>query len=291
MRQRQAFGLRSDLAWVQEVAADPRARMETLDFPMLPEEDAEFGSRQHAYAAAVEVVQRYAASRVDAFGGVYIDQPNHVVVSLWTDDPEDHLAEINKVGAVAKPIVAREVRWSEHELRSVQDQIDWDWFAEVDAKGQGVGVDIIGNVVDIEISSANPDAPRRIVDHYAEALGIPPEMLDVESDGTGAALLPYGTVRGIVTLADGSEPGDNNLMVDGRNDGPGSCGGGDIGYGVGDDGRFQIPCQVGDYTMVIEAPLPRDAGWVVVGRAHVTVRSGQAVRVRIRLDRGAEIRG
>lgn len=291
MRQRQLFGLRSDLAWVQQVAADPRAQMEALDFPMLPEEEAEFGSRQRAYEAAVEVIQRYAASHVDQFGGVYIDQPNHVVVTLWTDDPEGHLADLNKLGAVAKPIVARQVRWSERELRAVQDQVDWDWFSEVDAKGEGVGADIVRNVVEIDISSANPDAPRHIVEHYIDALGIPPDMLVVTSDGTGAALLPFGTVRGVVTLADGSEPGYNNLMVDGRGAGPGSCGGGDIGYGVGADGRFRIPCQVGEYTMVIEAPLPRDGGWVVVGRADVTVRADETVKVRIRLDRGADVRG
>ena len=166
MRQRQLFGLRSDLAWVQQVAADPRARMEALDFPMLPEEEAEFGSRQHAYEAAVEVIERYAASHVDQFGGVYTDQPNHVVVSLWTHDPDGHLAELNKLGAVAKIIVARQVRWSERELRTVQDQIDWGWFSEVDAKGEGVGADIVRNVVEIDISSANPDAPRHIVEHY-----------------------------------------------------------------------------------------------------------------------------
>ena len=80
-------------------------------------------------------------------------------------------------------------------------------------------------------------------------------------------------------------------MVDGRGAGPGSCGGGDMGYGVGEDGRFRIPCQVGEYTMVIEAPLPRDGGWVVVGRADVTVRADRTVKVRIRLDRGADIRG
>ena len=291
MRQRQLFGLRSDLAWVQQVAADPRAQMEALDFPMLPEEEAEFGSRQRAYEAAVEVIQRYAASHVDQFGGVYTDQPNHVVVTLWTDDPEGHLADLNKLGAVAKPIVARQVRWSERELRAVQDQVDWDWFSEVDARGEGVGADIVRNVVEIDISSANPDAPRLIVEHYVGALGIPPEMLVVTSDGTGAALLPFGTVRGVVTLADGSAPGYNNLMVDGRGAGPGSCGGGDMGYGVGEDGRFRIPCQVGKYTMVIEAPLPRDGGWVVVGRADVTVRADRTVKVRIRLDQGADVRG
>ena len=40
VRQRRSFGLRSDLAWVRQVAADPRARMDALDFLMLPEEDA-----------------------------------------------------------------------------------------------------------------------------------------------------------------------------------------------------------------------------------------------------------
>ena len=64
-----------------------------------------------------------------------------------------------------------------------------------------------------------------------------------------------------------------------------------MGYGVGEDGRFRIPCQVGKYTMVIEAPLPRDGGWVVVGRADVTVRADQTVKVRIRLEQGTDVRG
>ena len=51
----------------------------------------------------------------------------------------------------------------------MQDQIDWDWFSEVDAEGEGVGADIVRNVVEIDISSANPDAPRRIVEHYVDA--------------------------------------------------------------------------------------------------------------------------
>ncbi len=157
--------------------------------------------------------------------------------------------------------------------------------------GQGVGADITRNVVKIEISSANPDAPRLIVEHYAKQLGIPSEMLDVVSDGTGVELLPFGWVKGVVVLADGSEPGYNDLMVDGRGGDPGYCGGGDVGYGVGSDGKFKLPCKIGARTIVVLAPTPDDGRWVIVGSADVTVRADETVRIRIRLDKAADIRG
>ena len=291
VRQRISFGLRSDLAWVRQVAADPRARMEVLDFLMLPEEESALYASQSSYQAAAGAIQRYAESHKDEFGGLYIDQPGHVVVSLWTNDPEGHLAEVRKLGSGLGPIVARQVRWSEKALRAVQDKIDWDWLAEVEAAGQGVGADITRNVVEIDISSANPDAPRLIVEHYAGKLGIPPEMLDVVSDGTGVELLPFGWVKGVVVQADGSEPDDNNLMVDGRGGDPGYCGGGDVGYGVGSGGKFKLPCKIGARTIVVLAPTPDDGKWVVVGSADVTVRADETVRIRIRLDQGADIRG
>jgi hypothetical protein len=183
-------------------------------------------------------------------------------------------------------------RWPEAHLRSVQDRIgrDWDWFAEVAAEAQGVGADIKRNVVTIDISSANPDAPRLIAQRISADLGVPIEMLEVASDGTGVALLPFGTVEGVVVMADGSRPGENDLSVDGRPDTIGSCGGGDIGYGVLANGRFEIPCRIGRYSIVILG-TGRDGTNRVVGQGRVTVRKDQVTKVRIRLEPGSDIRG
>jgi hypothetical protein len=238
-------------------------------------------------------VQRHAAGFPDEFGGLYIDNANSRIASLWTANLELHLAAIRELAGADAPVVVLPVRWSEAELRAVQDRVDWRWpgFAVVESDPQGAGVDIIRNVVTIEISSANPDAPRLIAERLAADLGVPVVMLDVTSDGTGVELLPSGTVKGVVVLADGSRPGANDLLVDGRADTIGSCGGGDIGYGVGEDGRFEIPCKVGTYTLEIKGPGPGGEGWVVVGQARVVVDADQVPTVRIRLVPGADVRG
>ena len=108
--------------------------MDALDFLMLPEEESAFFASQSSYRYAAGAIQRYAGSHEDEFGGLYIDQPGHVVVSLWTDDPDGHLAEVRKLGGGLGPIVARQVRWSEEALRAVQDKIDLDWLATIDAE-------------------------------------------------------------------------------------------------------------------------------------------------------------
>ena len=121
--QRKQFGLRSDEAWVRQVAADPRARMQLLDFLMLPEEEAEFEQRQAGYDEMIAAVQAYAETRPNDFGGVWIEQPRHTVGTAWTTTPELHrlaiLASIGKAG----PLEVRLVRYSEKQLRALQDRI------------------------------------------------------------------------------------------------------------------------------------------------------------------------
>lgn len=293
MSQRRAFGLRSDLEWVLAVAADSRSRIELLDFPMLPEEEQVFQAWQDRYQALVAVIQHYAAEHADEFGGLYIDQPGHAVVAQWTGRLDVHEAEIRRRSAADAPLRVELITWSERALRTLQDQVvrDWDWFKDIDAAPQGAGVDLAANVMEIEISSANPDAPRLIVEHYVARLGVPSGMLRVISDGTGVALMPRGTVRGTVVLADGSAPGENDLMIDGDGDGPGTCGGGDIGYGVAADGGFEIPCTVGGWTIKVLAGGPDSGGWRTVGRTHVVVPADGIAKARIVLAPGTDVGG
>jgi hypothetical protein len=289
---RRETGLRSDPAWVLQVAGDPTAST-FWAHPILPEEEAFIWARQERLQPFVGLVQRHAAEYPDEYGGLYLDNANSRIASLWTANLALHQSAIRELTGADAPIVVLPVRWSKAELRAVQDGIDphWPGFATVAAAPQGFSEDIPRNLVSIHISSANPDAPQLIRERLAATLGVPVEMLEVTSDGTGVELLPSGTVKGIVLLADGSRPGRNELMVDGRADAIGYCGGGDIGYGVGESGRFEIPCKVGTYTIEIRAPAKGDGEWVVVGRARVVVGADQVSTVRIRLVRGAHIRG
>lgn len=280
---RRSMGLTTDPAFVIAAMADPDA-VDDWAYPILQAEDDFIWRRQQDLLQFVQVVRNYGAGHT-GFGGLYLDNEHSLVMSLWTSDPEGHLAEMLAIAGDDAPIGARLVSWTERSLQDVQDRIDFRWpgFAAADARLMGVGASTRDNVLELEISSANPDAPRLIADGLAAELGVPVEMLQVVSDGTGVELLPSGTVKGVVTLWDGSRPGWNDLSIDGDPRGIGYCGGGDIGYGVWKDGHFEIPCKIGDY--VIQVWDPGAGPRAVIGEARVTVREGETTRVRIRLDR------
>jgi hypothetical protein len=285
VRLRTEYGLRHDLAWIRQVAAD---RTAVLDFgvPMLPAETASLFARSGRADPVREAVDKY--GHVDEFGGMYIDNAQGgVVVVLWTTDPKIHEAAIRRKLPPCNPVEFRQVRWSEQELRGLQNRISADmvWMTDIAAKATGVGADIAANVVNIDISSANPEAADLIVAHYAAPAG----MLRVVTDGTGAHLLPSGTVVGRVLRADGRPPGPNDLMLDAGSpdDPPGWCGGGDIGYGVGEDGRIEFPCKVGRRTILVKDWVPdAHAEHPVVASLVVQVPAGGEVEVEIRLPRG-----
>jgi hypothetical protein len=280
---RAEYGLRHDLAWVRQVAADPAATTEFGFSILAAEADSLFARNGRSFM--VETLLRDHAEGPD-LGGVYMDNAlGGVVVVLWTSDPSAIDAAIRPHLPPCFGLLFRQVRWSEAELRRWQATIgaDWDWFAEIPAAPQGVGADITENVVSIEISSANPAAADLILAHY----DAPEGMIQVESDGTGAALLPAGTVVGRVLTADGRPVGSSDLMLDygSPEDPPGACGGGDIGFGVGPDGRFEYPCQIGRRTIKLMSWAGGEER-IVVSSVVVEVRQDRATEVTIRLPAG-----
>ena len=286
IHQREVFGLRSDREWVEQVAADPRATTFTLDFPMLPEEDAEFTRRQVDFGTVAAAVKAYAQTVPEAYGGVYIDQPRHVVVALWTATPEMHRVRVLERLAGWAPLEVRQVRHTEQELDDLVDRIgsDWDWMKGAGALPLSAGTEIIDNLVSLQVSSANPAIGAQILLHY----GVGPDILRVDSDGSGVFLLPRGTIEGTVVMAGGKPvPGRNELMLQWEADGPGECGVGDMGYGVG-TGRFELPCSPGGWTILVMTPVPD--GWEEVGRGHVVVPHRGTVELRITLEPGARVR-
>lgn len=171
------------------------------------------------------------------------------------------------------------------ELQALQDRItaDADWMRGIPAVWVGVG--IIGGSVDLEISSANPMAETYILAHY----GVTADVLKVYSDGTGIRLSPRGTIRGTVVTAAGLVPGPNQLQVDWAGEvAGGECGIGDMGYGVLDTGRFELPCAAGGWTIRVLVLIP-NADWLEVGRGHVLVPAGGTVGLRITLDPGTDL--
>ncbi len=284
--QRQQFGLRSDEAWVRQVAADPRARMQLLDFLMLPEEEAEFEQRQTDFETLALAITEYGAKHQDEFGGVWIDQQGHTVVAAWTRNADLHRLAILASLRTAGPLEVRLVRYTERELNALTERLfaDRDWYATIDATPMSGGAFIMDNRVELQISSANPQAPALISAHF----GVPPDMLRVTSDGTGIQLEERGTVNLAIVTADGKAPGLNGLDVTWSPDRPdGRDCGNMTGIVVPPDGVLSIPCAPGGWTIAIQARAG-DA-WTPVGTGHVVVPSGGNVTLTITLDKGVNL--
>jgi hypothetical protein len=278
---RRTFGLRFDLSFVIASMTDPAASNTDFGVPVYPDEATKLFADLAEQDATITIVVDYALAHPDESGGVYIDRDEHngMVTSLWTGHLPEHAAELAKLLDGRVTLVLK-VRYSEAELRALQETIfaDRDWMEAIPARMQGLGVGILENAVTMDVSSAEPTAVQQIVDHYG--LG---DKLVVTSDGTGAALIPGGDVKGKVRLKNGKAPGANaDLQIDNlyEPEVPGSCGGGDIGYGVREDGTFDYPCQAGKRILVIYG-----TGREELGRATVNVIAGKTVTVTIRLTK------
>jgi hypothetical protein len=281
VRLRRSYGLRSDLAYVQAVAKDPRASNDAYGVPVYPEEFEDAQRRFNESMGVAGLVNGYAGSHRDEFGGLYIDEATHAgVVSLWTDHLAEHAAAIHRAVGPDARVAFGQVRYAEADLRVLQDQISEDvredWIADIPAQFESLGVDIHASQVSLEVSSANPDAVTIIEAHYG--LG---DRLRVESDGTGRTLIPWGTVIGRVTgIAD--RGAWQYLSLEWESPDVGSCGGGDMGFGVGDDGRYELPCQAGTRTIIVVGVDAEDTRREL-GRGTIEVEPDKTVTLDIRV--------
>ena len=285
IQQRWGMGLRHDLEWVLRVARDPRADDRTLEMPALPEEADAFLAWQNEHQFIAGQVQRDAAGHPDTFGGLYIDTPNHRVVSLWTDDLAANEARLRRLVGQAAPIALFHVEHPEAYLRELQDRVplDDEFYASALAKPTGVGVDIKANTVSIDVSSANPDAPRQVRTKVATFLGVPESIVSVESDGTGIELLPFGEIEIHVVGRDGHRlPGTARLDWRYEGDQIGTCGpGGDMWIGFDDRGVLRTQCNPGTWTILVTT----EDGAHDLGRGTAVIEANELTKIKITLDR------
>ena len=175
-------------------------------------------------------------------------------------------------------VVARQVRWTEAELRDIQDRVTADqaFLASLPARMTTASVDIIGNIAELTISSPVPDAGQRIVDHFGAA-----GKLRVISDGTGILLLPTGRILGHIVAPAGTDMTMLSPQYEADVDiGPRDA----MGIGVAANGTFIIDhLPPATYTVTILELA--ENGNAVVGSARVLVPPGAAVPLEIRLQR------
>ncbi len=274
VRIRTSYGLRSDLDFIGRVALDPTATTE-FGTPLLPRETQELWDRSTRADAVIPVVQDYAAANRAVFGGVWIDQSLGGVVTVsFTDDLRRHqtaLAELLKGRGVVHVVQAR---YPESVMRALQDRIAADdaWFRSIPAALRGVGYDAIRNVVMVEVSTANP----RIANLILARFGSPADTIDVQSDGTGIVLEPWGVIHVRIVAVPAKVVAE--LTLDYHSDRIGAdCGQGDVGIGFGATGTVDLPCQGGHWA--IQAGRNSED---IVARGEVDLAPGGAATVTLR---------
>ena len=177
-----------------------------LDYgvPLLPFERDDIDQRATGEDAIVGVAQGYLQDHPDISGGLYIDQEHGGIVTvLVTADPAAHEAALRTlIGGPAK-IAVRQVRWTEAELIDLQNRISQDpaFLAGIPARMTTSSVDVIGNRVQLQVSSAAPDVAAQIQTHF----GAQPNQLQVTADGTGLLLQPTGRILGRVIAPAGTD--------------------------------------------------------------------------------------
>lgn len=192
-RFREGFGLRSDPAWIRQVAVDPSADRTTFGVPLTHDEVAELNRRSMTAEELQQTVLAYALAQPE-YAGAWIDHGRAgMFVVQFSGSILEHQLEIMSRVRPGAQIEVRQVRWSWAQLLEFSDRISGSeqWMESIPAYLVGYGPEMVLNRVEIEISSADPAAADKIKAHF----GWTDDILIVESDGTGILLEANGTLE------------------------------------------------------------------------------------------------
>lgn len=146
---------------------------------------------------AVAELNAYGAEHVDEFGGLYVDdQSQGSFVMLFTDHLEEHAAALAEIWP---RVTVHGVRFSEAELRALQDSLARELFDAEGIELLSVGVDIIGNTVQVALKSDDPTLEEQLEAAHpgmldASVFPMPGPWANVES-GDGWRLLAVADER------------------------------------------------------------------------------------------------
>jgi hypothetical protein len=160
--------------------------------PLTPDEVSDLERRSRSIEGIRRFVVTYGEGHADDWAGAWIDQDNggRLVVQFARNIEEHRRAIFSRISPDAN-IEVREVERSLRELQrlaaTLDDPIQKEWFATIPARLLGYGPDERSNRVYLRISTANPNAGPLIEAHFGWH-----GLVELDSDGTGAHLLPEG---------------------------------------------------------------------------------------------------
>lgn len=284
-RFRSSFGLRTDEAWIRMVAVDPRSvpGVEAFGVPLMPDEMAELDRRARNSDQIFDLVEAYGLGYPDDWAGIFVDQQGDgAVVALFSSHLGQHEADLRQRVSPLASLEVRSARWSLRQLGAFKARVeaDQDWLRTIDAWYTRSQVYPPENLVELRISSANPDAPALVAQHF-QADG----WLKVISDGIGHWDGPTGSLVVQAVGPSGVIPGRSyvcRLLPDDLAAFP------DPGFEYETDANGECSfTAVGatGYDVHIMAYLSGEL--VVVGRGRVTVEAGRESRIDITINEPA----
>jgi hypothetical protein len=158
---REDLGLRSDEAWVRQVAANPDADSDLIGIPLTPAESRELEERFARSEDAAAMAGAYGREHPDTFAGLYVDQEHAGrIVVRFTADHERHQAALDALWGEPGVIVVEAAHFTEAALQDIQHAIA---DARKDLERQGIVLIEVGsggfeNVVEVVVKSDNPGA-------------------------------------------------------------------------------------------------------------------------------------
>jgi hypothetical protein len=270
---RQRAGIRADEAWVRAVATAPGIEEGIRQFgiPLTPAELAQLQARIQGEDAIVAAVQSYGAEHPEAWAGVYIDRPSGTVVVQVVGDVDEHTAAIRSMIDPGANLEILPARWTLQQLKDLSTSITHGgWLYAQGYDLLDLGYNLKRNLVELVISSNDPDDVARIERHYDVG-----PMLTVSIDGTGVTSLPTGTLRGRAIGADGQPVAGLDVELVGAM--PGSGPRSDIGQETDAHGTFSFPDVTATEYQIRLLSNVSSAGTVLEGADRIEVGSGHAV--------------
>ena len=194
---RSTVGLRSDVGWIRQVAADPSSNVLAYGVPLTAVESAELDARPRSSEGVARAIYDY-GHLLPGWAGLYVD--TGVVVGMFTDTIARHRTALARLLNPAAHWDLTQAMWSAAELSGFKARLtsDEDWLASIGAVFESSLVDTPGNRIVLRISSKDARAPALIIDHFNGE-----RWLRVQSDGVGPWSGPRGTLAVRVLSASG----------------------------------------------------------------------------------------
>jgi len=130
--------------------------------PMTDAEVAVLRTRIADRQTVLDHLEQFGRDHTAEWGGYYLD--DNVIVALLIDPTGAVERELRT--AVPAPFQVKPARWSLEELTALSNQVSDDHWLQANYHIMSAGVDVEHNNVALEVSSADPAAPAKIVAHF-----------------------------------------------------------------------------------------------------------------------------